>query len=69
MRNTYFDFNNWSRESIEPQEWDLGERPGPYGEVLGEEKRPPLQDPGPAPKSRAGRRERRRKSVDRKSVV
>ena len=36
MRNNYFDFNNWSRESMEPQRWEPGERPGPYGEIPGE---------------------------------
>lgn len=37
MRNNYFDFNNWSRESMEPRKWEPGERPGPYGEVPGAE--------------------------------
>ncbi|MCI8474491.1 MAG: serine protease [Oscillospiraceae bacterium] len=62
MRNNYFDFNNWSRESMEPQRWEPGERPGPYGEIPGEA-RALREEVGRRPQgrqSRPARRERRR---------
>ncbi|MCI9264514.1 MAG: serine protease [Oscillospiraceae bacterium] len=62
MRNNYFDFNNWSRESMEPRKWEPGEKPGPYGEVPGEEKNPVGQEPrrpGPGRKAPAEKKRRR----------
>lgn len=62
MRNSYYDYNGWGRDSgVVPKKWEPGERPAPYGAVPGEPPEAPQAPSGPKTGTPGVRRPPRKK--------